>query len=54
LRSGTWPLLILVDNARAYAEGADAKTQLDKVYQQLLKVYGVEDRPASAQKDLPW
>ncbi|MCU0500524.1 MAG: effector-associated domain EAD1-containing protein [Anaerolineae bacterium] len=54
LRSGTWPLLILVDNARAYAEGADAKTQLDKVYQQLLKMYGVEDRPASAQKDLPW
>jgi hypothetical protein len=54
LRSGTWPLLILVDNARAYAEGADAKAQLDKVYQQLLKVYGVEDRPASAQKSLPW
>ena len=54
LRSGTWPLLILVDNARAYAEGADPKTQLDRVYQQLLKVYGVEDRPASAQKDLPW
>jgi hypothetical protein len=54
LSSGTWPLLILVDNARAYAEGADTKTQLDKVYQQLLKVYGVEDRPKSAQKDLPW
>jgi hypothetical protein len=54
LSSGTWPLLILVDNARAYAEGADPKTQLDRVYQQLLKVYGVEDRPASAQKDLPW
>ena len=54
LSSGTWPLHILVANARAYAEGADAKTQLDKVYQQLLKVYGVEDRPASAQKDLPW
>jgi len=54
LSSGTWPLLILVDNARSYAEGADAKTQLDRVYQQLLKVYGVEDRPASAQKGLPW
>ena len=34
-----------------YAEGADAKTQLDKVYQQLLKVYGVEDRPAAAEKE---
>jgi len=54
LSSGTWPLLILVDNARSYAEDTDAKMQLDKVYQQLLKLYGVEERRASAQKDLPW
>ena len=39
LRSGAWPLLILADNARAYAEGSEVKVRLDKVYQRLVRLY---------------
>lgn len=45
LNSGAWPLLILADNARAYAEGTEAEMQLEKVYQRLLTFYeGKKDR----------
>jgi hypothetical protein len=45
LNSGAWPLLILADNARAYAEGTEAEMQLDKVYKRLLAFYeGKKDR----------
>lgn len=39
LRSGAWPLEILADNARAYAEGSEAETRLDRVYKRLLTFY---------------
>lgn len=39
LRSGAWPLEILADNARAYAEGSAAEARLDRVYKRLLNFY---------------
>jgi hypothetical protein len=39
LKSGAWPLLILADNARAYAMGSEAEVRLEKVYKKLLTFY---------------
>ncbi len=39
LKSGAWPLLILADNARAYATGTEAEVRLEKVYKRLLTFY---------------
>ena len=39
LKSGAWPLLILADNARAYALGSEAEVRLEKVYKRLLTFY---------------
>jgi hypothetical protein len=42
LSSGTWPLLILADNARAIAEGTVAEIPLAKVYKRLLTFYSTK------------
>lgn len=39
LRSGAWPLEILVDNARAYAVDTEAEAPLERVYKRLLTFY---------------
>ena len=39
LKSGAWPLLILADNARAYAMGSEAEMRLEKAYKRLLTFY---------------
>lgn len=39
LKSGAWPLLILADNARAYAMDTEAELPLERVYKRLLTFY---------------
>jgi len=39
LKSGAWPLLILADNARAYAMDTEAELPLERVYKRLLNFY---------------
>ncbi len=39
LKSGAWPLLILVDNAREFAGGSAAKAPLEKVFKRLQTFY---------------